>query len=93
MMLGEMQAVEARLVGGLDEGQPLVEQLRESGGRRARCGRTVQLSFLVQPSDFLDHGNEPLGVGLDELGELRLIHVGRRAAGLLEDRRDLPGPP
>ena len=56
MMLGEMQAIEARLVGGLDERQPLVEQLRDAGVRRARCGRTVQLSFLVQPSDFLTTG-------------------------------------
>ena len=42
-MLGEMQAVEARLVGGLDEGQPLVEQLR---------GRAVAVLDVVEQSNF-----------------------------------------
>ena len=43
MMLGEMQAVEARLVGRLDEVQPLVEQLR---------GGAFAVLDVVEKSDF-----------------------------------------
>ena len=42
-MLGEMQAIEARRVGGLDEGQPLVEQLR---------GRAFAVLDVVEQSNF-----------------------------------------
>ena len=42
-MLGQMQAIEAGLVGGLDEGQPLVEQLRE---------RPLAVLDVVEQSNF-----------------------------------------
>ena len=43
MVLGEMQAIEAGFVGGLDEFQPLVEQLRE---------RPLAVLDVVEQSDF-----------------------------------------
>ena len=42
-MLGDMQAIEAGLVGGLDEVQPLVEQRRE---------RPLAVLDVVEQSDF-----------------------------------------
>ena len=79
MVLGQMQAVEARLVRRLDELQPLVEQLRERPVAVLDVVEQSNFHFLVQSSDLSDHGDETLGVGLDELREFRLVHVGRRA--------------
>ena len=50
-MLGEMQAIEPRRVGGLDEGQPLVEQLR---------GGAFAVLDVVKKSDFHFSSNLPI---------------------------------
>jgi hypothetical protein len=44
-MLGEMQAIEAGCVGGLDEAKPLIEQ---------GCHRTLAEFDVIEQSDFHD---------------------------------------
>ena len=53
-MLGEMQAIEARRVGGLDEGQPLVEQLRGGAFAVLDVIKQTNFHFSSNLADFPD---------------------------------------